>query len=128
MSDPVRDFLRRQQCADFIIVGGLSLLVTDWEAVVGSVARGEEQYEDDYLNDVDGRRILDDALKVAPPAERARWEPRVAAADAQIRPHLLATRECLWGEENAGKYGYTRERDWWYYHRPRIVDPSWRTF
>lgn len=128
MSDPVREYLQRQQYADFVVSGGLPWLVSAWERVVESIVRGEEQYEDDYLNDMDGRRILAEALEVAAPDERALWEPRVAAADERVRAHLVPTEECLWGEENAAKYGYSRDRDWWYYHRPHTVDDSWRTF
>lgn len=35
---------------------------------------------------------------------------------------------CLWGADRAVSYDCTPEHDWWYHHRPRIVDPSWRTF
>lgn len=128
MCDRVREYLQRQQYADFVVSGGLAGLVAAWERVVDSIARGDEQCEDDYLNDADGRRILPEALAVAPAAARREWEPRVLAADARLRPHLVPTTECLWGEQKAAQHGYSRERDWWYYHRPRVVDASWRTF
>jgi hypothetical protein len=128
MSDPVRDFLERHQYADSVVAGGLPGLVNAWEAVVNSVARGDVQHEDDYLNDMDGRRILAEALAVAPMEERRRWESRVAVADAAVRRHLVPTTECLWGAANAAKYAYSRDREWWYFHRPRVVDASWRTF
>jgi len=120
MSDIVQDYLRRRNYADHVVRGGLDWLVHSWEHVVASVVAGEAQYRDDYMNDMDGRRILEEALGIAPPAERKMWLPRVRAADERIRPHLISCEECLWGDENATKYGYTREHDWWYYHRPDL--------
>lgn len=128
MSDPVREYLTARKCADFVIRDGLPGLVASWEATVASVAVGEEQCEDDYLNDMDGRHILEEALAAAPPAERSAWSARVRLADVTIRRHLVPTASCIWGEENAVKHGYTRDSDWWYYHRPKVVDASWRTF
>jgi hypothetical protein len=118
VSDIVRDYLRRQNYADHVVRGGLDWLVHTWEHVVASVEAGEPQYQDDYLNDMDGRRILEEALNIAPPDERSMWLPRVRAADERIRRHLVPTQECLWGDDNAVKHGYTREHDWWYYNQP----------
>lgn len=91
MRDPVREFLQWQQYAGFGVSAGLAGLVAGWRRVVDPVARGDEQYEDDYLNDVDGRRILAEALHVAPADERRGWEPRVRrggrAAAAASRAH-----------------------------------------
>ena len=126
--DAVRNYLRQKGYADFVVRDGIAGLIERWEDVVASVAAGQEQFQDDYLNDMDGRRILEEALAIAPPAERELWSARLAAADRRIREHLVATKECIWGEENARKYGYIREQDWWYFHRPRVVEPTWRAF
>ena len=77
---------------------------------------------------MDGRHILAGRLPHLDAQQRREAEERLARADALIRPHLVATAECICGEENALKYGYTRDRDWWYYHRPGVVDETWRDF
>jgi len=123
--DVVRNYLQRLGCPDFVVQGGIARLIERWERVVASVVAGQEQFEDDYLNDMDGRGILEEVLAVAPPIERNLWSDRIAAADQRIRSHLLPTRECIWGKENAQSRGYARERDWWYFHRPRVVEPGW---
>ena len=128
MTDTVRAFLKRRGCADFVVAGGLPRLVADWEQMVASVCAGEEQDEDEYLNDMDGRDILAAALAVAPRREREAFLARVQAADARIRACLVPTRECLSGAETAGKCAYDREQSWWYFHRPAVLDASWRTF
>jgi hypothetical protein len=128
VTDVVREYLRSRKYADFVVRDGLAGLVRSWERVVGSVVSGEEQYQDDYLNDMDGRRILAEALEVAPPEERSQWAERVRIADEMIRRHLIPTSGCIWGDENAVKHGYSRERDWWYYYRPKKVEQEWRSF
>jgi hypothetical protein len=128
VTDVVRDYLRSHGYADFVVRDGLAGLVRSWERTVASVAAGEEQYQDDYLNDMDGRRILEEALEVAGPEDRSNWVDRVRVADDTIRGHLVPTNGCIWGDDNAVKHGYSRERDWWYYHRPRKVEGDWRSF
>jgi len=53
---------------------------------------------------------------------------RLGRTDSLIRPHLVPTAKCIWGEDNERRYGYSRDRDWWYYHRPRVVDETWTDF
>jgi len=118
MADVVRDYLQSRNYAEHVIRGGLDGLVRNWEYVAESVAAGETQYRDDYLNDMDGRRILEEAMDVAPAEDKTVWIERVRTADKKIRLHLCPTKECLWGEDNARKYGYSRDRDWWYYLEP----------
>lgn len=125
MSNPVRSYLADRKYADHVIAGGLAQLVEDWEAVVDEILRGDSQNEPEYLNDMDGRRILAEALAILPPDERQSWEERVQAADARIRSVLIPTAHCLWGRKNEQRNGYQRERDWWYYHRPPNGDPDW---
>jgi hypothetical protein len=119
MSDIVRDYLQRQNYAEHVVRGGLEWLVGSWECVVGLAVAGKARDGDEYLKDMDGRRILEEALNTAPPEELETWLPRVRAADERIRPHLVPCEECLWGDDNAAKYGYTREHHWWYYPRPK---------
>jgi hypothetical protein len=118
MSDKVRDYLTKRGTADHVVRGGLAGLVRAWEQTVESVASGREQCSDDYLNDMDGRDILEGALAAAPPEERAQWAQRVRVADEKIRRCLVPTEACIWGDENARRHGYSRDVQWWYYHRP----------
>ena len=109
MADVVRDYLKSRDYADPVILGGLEGLVRRWESVAESVAAGNAQEWSDYLNDMDGRRILEEAMAIAPAEERALWIERVQTADKKIRPHLKPTKDCLC---------YSREHHWWYYHEP----------
>ncbi len=128
MTDPIREYLRSRAYASHVVEGGLEGLVRKWESTVTYVSSGKPQEQDDYLNDMDGRRILAEVLQICSPEEREAWMPRVEAADVKMRAHLVPTHQCIWGEENAVQHGYSRDHDWWYYHRPRNVEPDWRSY
>lgn len=76
-----------------------------------SIANGETQYKYDYLNDLDGRQIVEEVLKVA-------------KSDQRFLSLTSPKRECLWGSKNAINHGWTREKHWWYFHRPPDVDDA----
>jgi hypothetical protein len=128
MLDSARAYLRAHGYPSHVVEGGLEYLLRGWESVARSVARGEVQYQDDYLNDVDGRHIIFEMMPDLSPDQRAEAEDRVGAADSMLRLNLIPTNECLWGLENDVRHGYSRAVHWWYYHRPRLVDESWRNF
>ena len=117
--DSVRDLLKRRGCPVHVVEGGLEGLLAAWEKTASEVARGYALGLDDYLNDVDGREILDAAFQAAEPAQRNTLLPRLEAADRMIRRHLKPAGPCLWGENEALERAWTPERNWWYFRRPR---------
>ncbi len=67
MSDPVREYLKQKGYAQHVIEGGLQHLVSNWELVVNEIAQGYRSYEEEYLNDMDGRRIIEEVLRLGLP-------------------------------------------------------------
>ncbi len=116
--DPVRELLRQKGCPQQIIRGGLHRLVENWEKVVESVAHGYCFGLDDYLNDLDGRQLLEEALAIAPPDRKRESLERVRRADEQMRALIMPAGKCLWGDETAEAEGWTAEKNWWYFNRP----------
>ncbi len=116
--DPVGEFLRKRGCPDHVVRGGLRGLVKGWEEVVRSVGEGYGLGLDDYLNDMDGRQLLEEALAVAPATGKKALLDRVRKADAQMRTLVRPAGRCLWGEETARQEGWTAKKNWWYYSRP----------
>jgi hypothetical protein len=114
--DPVREFLKRRGSAEHVVRGGLPGLVENWERVVESVKRGYNLGLDDYLNDMDGRQLLDEALKLAK-ADEAYIE-RVRRADESMRLLVKPIARSLWGEENAKEHGWSAQQNWWYFAVP----------
>ena len=122
MSDDVREFLREKGCPFPVAERGLAGLVESWEKVVKSVEAGYSLTLDDYLNDLDARQLLDDALEIAPLAEQQKFEERIRQADDQMKGLTTRSSACLWGDELAEEEGWTPKRNWWYYACPVDAD------
>jgi hypothetical protein len=122
-ADPVQTLLRARGCPDRIVAGGLNGLAEQWENVVANVTAGYTLGLDDYLNDMDVRQILEDALAVAGPPAR-RLASRVSAVDEKLRKLVAPAGRCLWGDALAKRNRWTVEKNWWYFTRPREAAPA----
>jgi hypothetical protein len=116
--DPVREFLRKRGCPEHVVRGGLRGLAENWEEVVRSVEEGYSLGLDDYLNDLDGRQLLDEALAVAAAQEKKTALQRVRRADAKMKTLVRPAGKCLWGDETARQEGWTAKKNWWYFSIP----------
>ncbi len=119
MNDPVIEFLQNKGCGDHIINGGLAGLVENWEGVVEAVADEYQLSLDDYLNDLDSRQLLQDALAVAPAAEKTKFDHCISEADEQMKSLTTKIEECLWSDEVAEEEGWNAKANWWYYRIPK---------
>ena len=120
--DPVREFLKQRGAAEHVVEGGLAGLVQTWESVVESVKRGYNFGLDDYLNDMDARQLLDEALAVAP-SEQV-YIDRVRRADEAMRRLVKPIGRSLWAEENTADRGWTAAKNWWYFAVPVNAGPD----
>ncbi len=116
--NPVSDFLKGRGCPARVVRGGLKGLVENWERIVECVAKGYRLGLDDYLNDMDGRQLLEEALAVAPERERERWIDRLRAADTRMKKQVVPAGRCLWGDEVAEAEDWSPEKNWWYFMKP----------
>jgi hypothetical protein len=119
LNDPVREYLRQSGAPYSVVAQGLRGLVENWERVVAQVLEGYNLTLDDYLNDMDGRQLLANALELAPADVRDVFLARVHDADMRVRLNLVPAGRCLWGGIVADEEGWTEERNWWYFERPR---------
>jgi hypothetical protein len=122
MSEEVREFLREKGCPFQVSERGLTGLVESWEKVVQSVEAGYSLTLDDYLNDLDARQLLEEALQVASPTEQQKFEERIRQADDQLKGLTTRSGVCLWGDELAEEEGWTAKKNWWYYACPVDAD------
>jgi hypothetical protein len=63
-------------------------------------------------------------------SERIQVEAVLPQLDSQFVEATRSIDSCIWGEENAGEYGYRPDQDWWYFRIPvnlnHVEDPgSW---
>jgi hypothetical protein len=114
----VADFLRARGCSAHVVDGGLAGLLARWAATVEELGAGYRWTFDDYLNDVDARQILEEALAHAGDEERAAYAAALAVLDERADAWLSAPAECLWGDAAARANGWSPERQWWYFRRP----------
>jgi hypothetical protein len=121
----ITEYLRSQNYADHVVSGGLQRLVLNWEHVSECLAKAESihTYFYEFLNDIDGRRILRQCMEL--PGVTGEYAARIADADRRFIAATRPTSLCVWGEENAKNYGYTPEVDWFYFRCPRVNDGSW---
>jgi hypothetical protein len=123
-NDAVHDYLSARGCALHVVEEGLEGLMRGWEKTVESVINGYGLGLDDYLNDLDGRQILEDTLEIAPPEERESCLERLHRADERMKSLVLPAGECLWGDDTAREKGWTADRNWWYFVKPREAGPE----
>ena len=116
--DPVGEFLRKRGCPEYVVQGGLRGLTEGWEEVVRSVEEGYSLGLDDYLNDMDGRQLLEESLRVASAADKREYLRRIRLVDAKMQWLVKPAGRCLWGDETARQEGWTAEKNWWYFSRP----------
>ena len=122
--DPARSFLQERGCPDDVVRRGLRGLVEAWERTVREVRAGYSLGLDDYLNDMDGRQLIEDLFRNVPAARTPTLAGRVREADALLRQLLQPARECLWGAEAAAAHAWTPEKEWWYFQRPKKAGPE----
>jgi len=117
--DSARAFLVERGAPEHVVAGGVEALVAAWERTGTAVARGYEFGLDDYKNDLDARRWLDETLADVPAAASAELVARIEAADELFRAHTELGPRCVYGAAVAKRERWTRKRQWWYFARPR---------
>ena len=125
-NDPVREFLAGRGAPEDVVSSGLDGLVAEWERTVRQIESGYPLGLDDYLNDLDGRQLLEDVLEVAAEVARDTATKRLEIADARARRNVRWVDECLWGARVADREGWTRDGNWWYFAVPRSPGPLLR--
>lgn len=116
----VMETLRARGVADRVLQGGLLGLVEGWERLALEVERGYKAGLDEWLNDVDARDILEEAMRAANDDERRALRRRLRLADARVRAQLTPAGRCLWGANNAAKHGWNAGKQWWYFLEPKV--------
>jgi hypothetical protein len=122
--DPVSDFLKGRGCPVHVVRGGLKGLVENWENIVEQVVKGYELGLDDYLNDMDGRQLLEEVLTVAHEQERNTYAGRLRQADSKMKKIVAPAGKCLWGSEIAEAEGWSARMNWWYFMKPLKAGPG----
>jgi len=95
------------------------VMVDQWAAFVAGLAEPYIFDLDNWLNDVDLRQLIHEAIPMFGADEVGEATRNLDEADAAF---LLATHEvrtCLWGSKTARREHWTATRNWWYFRAPR---------
>jgi hypothetical protein len=117
-SPAVRQYCEQRGFASFVREGGFDYLIRRWTRIVTHIEEGYHLTFDDYLNDMDSRKIINELLPLASDGESAKVGALVPLLDNRF---LAATRPvdlCVWGHANAAKNDWRPDRDWWYFRIP----------
>jgi len=127
-SPSIRQYCKQRGFSSRVCEGGLDYLVARWQKDVAEICAGYSALFDEYLDDMDGRKIIAELLPLASDSERAQVAALLPTLDAQFFEATRPTDSCIWGEHNAAKYGFHPDQDWWYYRVPanlgRVEDPG----
>lgn len=121
-SQAVREYCKRSGFSDQVCRGGLDYLLGSWRRTVDEIVEGYRGLFDEFLNDMDGRRIISELMPIATEVERSRTIDQLSRLDNSFLDATLEYEACIWGDDQAAKRRYNRERDWWYYRRPKVLD------
>lgn len=88
-------------------------LLATYEKFVNSLLSGEQWDQDSYLNELDGRRILQEEGEHLTEDQRE----KLGSLDHSLNAATEAG-DCLWGAKIEKKEGWTRHDHPWYYRWP----------
>jgi len=131
-SSSIREYCERNGFSERVLHGGIDYLVESWRQTTDQIFKGYRGLFDEYLNDMDTRRIISELMPIATDTERTRNLRPVSVLDGYFREATRPSKACIWGDDQAAKHGYDPDRHWWYYRIPRILDfvedrDSWPT-
>ncbi len=116
--DTMRAWLQARGCPPHVVKGGFSGLIKQWQQIVTGITAGYAMGLEDYLNDLDVRQLLEEALQQLPQKQAARRRSEIARIDAQLRAAVKIQPYCLYGQTLAGEKGWHASDQWWYYAIP----------
>lgn len=117
-TDPVRRYLSTTGCAHDVVEKGMEGLVNRWEEFAQSVKKGYPSGLNQYLNDMDVRQLISEAIEIASREQIEEFADRIRFADSLMKSSIVATPACLWGNNIAREEGWTPENNWWYFSKP----------
>jgi hypothetical protein len=117
-SPDVRRYCEERGFSSRVCEGGFDYLLDRWTRILTAVEEGYRFSFDEYLNDMDARRIIDELTTHAIDEEWAAVDAVLPALDDRLRAATRSVEVCIWGERNAAKHGYRADREWWYFRVP----------
>ena len=101
-------------------VAELRDLIDQWASFASDLERREYTFDlDNWLNDVDVRELILEALPMFSREEIGDHALKLDQADENFRSATHDFKKCVWGKGIARKEKWTPEKNWWYFRTPR---------
>jgi hypothetical protein len=114
--EKVKEFLKKRRVAEHVIKGGIKYLFDCWKKFVEDCEKNSYMEIEEYLNDLDGRDILQDVIEEFEKEDIMKWVViEVKKYDERFRKLLFNTDVCAWGKPNEHKYISTKKTRFWYW-------------
>ena len=104
--DKIRSYCLSKGYSKQVAEMDLEAQVSRWEKLIDYFIESDYQYRFyyyDYLNDMDGRRILNECLALFTLDSGSELLSRLEAADSLLKSITVPIDTCIWGKENAEK-------------------------
>jgi hypothetical protein len=100
-------------------VDDLRELIEQWSEFAGDLHRNGYGFDlDNWLNDVDVRELILEALPMFGREELGELAPKLEAADQTFLDGTREFKHCVWGSRTARKEKWTAQKNWWYFRTP----------
>ena len=100
-------------------VADLRELVDQWAEFTSDLTKGYSFDLDNWLNDVDVRELILEALPMFSREEMGDHALKLDAADQAFKTGTRAFKRCIWGHGVQRKEKWTPETNWWYFRTPQ---------
>ena len=105
-------------------VADLRELVDQWAEFTGDLAKGYTFDLDNWLNDVDVRELILEALPMFGVEEMGEHALKLEQADKAFTAATRDFKKCVWGKGTARKEKWTPQKNWWYFRTPMSSNPQ----
>jgi hypothetical protein len=99
---------------DDLLKDELKNLISFWHKVAYIYA-SEESYIYEWQNDMDTRRLLDEAIAKLNSDEKTEMKRLMMPLDIKLNENTIEINECIWGKKNESKFNYNCIANWYYY-------------
>jgi hypothetical protein len=117
-NEKVKELLK--DYADFVQKDGLNYLIPNWQRFADKYADTEDTL-DEWLNDLDTRKIIDEVIEVLSEKDRRKIELDLKPIDAKVIEKTFEINECVWGGLVEKNSNYNRRKHWYYYRMNQKV-------
>jgi hypothetical protein len=119
------EYCRRRGYSDLVVQGGLEYLISSWERTVTEVETGYPGIVLEYINDLDGRRIIHEVWLLTSAEQQIRFGPRLEQADKRFEASTESVEESFSLGVRKNPDRYPPMVRWLYYRVPTNKPPDW---